>query len=39
MRLSGEIISFLLQKILHTKKNAKCKQGFHLDDFIRSRKH
>ena len=23
---------FFLQKVLRTKKNAKCKQGFHLDD-------
>ena len=33
MRSLGEIISFFfLQKVLRTKKNAKYKQGFHLDD-------
>ena len=37
--LGGNNFFFFLQKISRMKKNAKCKQGFHLDGFMRSRNH
>ena len=37
--LGGNNFFFFFTKDFTHEKNAKCKQGFHLDGFMRSRNH